>query len=300
MNVATISRRVQFVTTNKSNFLGLCWFKSTESSEECVDRLNSLVDEKVLEFIAESKRTGLPVPLEVAAVMNGNVVYKKNLMWVPIVFATISFSILGYHIRSHPLSVIVSFIVSFFWYDVFSGILHKSLDNPDFIALPIFREPCLEFQWHHHIPQDLVSKPFLQVCGDLNLTISILFSMYLLPYVGMSFRTPMALCLVAAKILMAYFGQLCHTMSHMPSTRRPLWVSWAQEHGLMINAKDHLKHHKEYTDHFCIGSGLSNITLSYFFGISNNKWFWLLVFATTLFVDVPIFNHFLCHYIGFE
>jgi hypothetical protein len=139
------------------------------------------------------------------------------------------------------------------------------------------------------------------VCGDLNLLVTILLVAYLVPYCGFAYRSPMALCLVGSKILMAYFGQLCHTMSHMPSTRRPKWVSWAQDRGLMISARDHLKHHKEYTDHFCIGSGMCNKFLSYLFTHGpQSKWFWLSFFALFLFVDVPIFNHVLCNYAGFN
>lgn len=33
-----------------------------------------------------------------------------------------------------------------------SGVLHVVLDHPANIALPFFGQACLEFQWHHHIP----------------------------------------------------------------------------------------------------------------------------------------------------
>lgn len=33
-----------------------------------------------------------------------------------------------------------------------SGVLHVVLDHPGNIALPFFGQACLEFQWHHHVP----------------------------------------------------------------------------------------------------------------------------------------------------
>ena len=86
----------------------------------------------------------------------------------------------------------------------------------------------------------------------------------------------------------------------MPSTLRPAWVDWAQRHGLMISARAHLAHHKEFSDHFCIGSGLSNSTVSYVFSFYSNKWFWLVVFVLTLIVDVPVFNYVLCRFAGLQ
>ena len=69
----------------------------------------------------------------------------------------------------------------FFWYDFLSGVLHMVLDNPEFINFPIIDDSCLEFQWHHRIPTDIISKSFLQVCGDLNMIMIMLLGFYLLP-----------------------------------------------------------------------------------------------------------------------
>ena len=213
---------------------------------------------------------------------------------------------------------------------------------------PICSEPCLEFQWHHHLPhvsisfprflcyrrhttsvlltfttsyiyqhvcsaplQDLCSKSFLEVCGDLNLIVSILVSVFLiLPYdnptgipLGFSYREPTALTLVAWKLLMAYFGQLCHSMSHMPSSRRPNWVKNLQNFGVMLHPKEHAAHHKTYDDKFCVGSGLWNGVVTKALSFTNklhralggsedtNAYTWLAFFSITLFVDVPLFNY---------
>ena len=45
-----------------------------------------------------------------------------------------------------PLTLFVSAILSYCWYDFFSGVLHIVLDNPDFIKMPILGDPCLVFK----------------------------------------------------------------------------------------------------------------------------------------------------------
>ena len=64
--------------------------------------------------------------------------------------------------------------MSYFWYDLYSGILHVVLDEPANISLPFIGQPCLEFQWHHFIPSDIAREHFLDVAGDLNIAVSIM------------------------------------------------------------------------------------------------------------------------------
>ena len=208
--------RPEFARPGDGSAFGICWFSGPSN---CIGRLNALVDEKVTQFVEDAKRSGEPLPVEVTAVLSGDVVYKDRIIWVPLFYMFLAAAILAAHVPSHPLTIAAAAVVSFFWYDIFSGILHKSLDDPDFIALPVLREPCLEFQWHHHIPHDLASKPFLQVCGDLNLVMTVLFIAYVCPGVGFCYRSPTALCLVASKILMAYFGQLVRPPPPPPPPR---------------------------------------------------------------------------------
>ena len=56
----------------------------------------------------------------------------------------------------------------FVYVDLYGGILHIVLDNPEFLRLPLIGTGALEFQWHHTIPDDIVSKTYAEVCGDLN------------------------------------------------------------------------------------------------------------------------------------
>jgi palmitoyl-[glycerolipid] 3-(E)-desaturase len=219
-----------------------------------IDRLNGIVKTKTAAFIADSIATGVPVSAEVAAVRDGTVsVYKKRWTLIPPVVGITSILVIAYSaITSGAWTAAIAMVFMFFWYDFFSGVLHITLDNSDFINLPLLGPPCLEFQWHHHIPLDLASKSFFEVLGDLNVVIIGLIGVYLLPY-GFSYKTPMALCLVSSKVLCAYFGQMCHRMAHMPHSKRPQWAQYLQQAGVMLPPKQHSIHHIHYDDNFCIG-----------------------------------------------
>jgi hypothetical protein len=265
-----------------------------------IKRLNDIVIEKSKGFVEAAEKDGSPLPPEVHEVVkNGAIVYKKRWLFVPLIWSTACVALALYH-YNNPITLITSALIMFIWYDFYSGILHIVLDEPSFIKLPLIGEACLEFQWHHHNPTDLASKSFLEVCGDLNLVITLLVFLYLVPYCGFTYRTPLACCLVSFKMAMAYFGQLCHCMSHTPLNHRPHWVNVLQDAGLMISPKEHGKHHQTYDDNFCIGCGLCNKLLSWSLkNITNNKWVWLVTFLVISVVDVPVMNYMLTTYCGF-
>lgn len=110
----------------------------------------------------------------------------------------------------------------------------------------------------------------------------------------------MALCLIAWKVIFAYFGQLCHCMSHMPPHNRPEWVLFLQKNHLMISPREHMIHHSNYNDNFCIGSGVCNPLISTMKSYSSNRWLWLGIFAVCFFSDIPVANYLFCYYAGFD
>jgi palmitoyl-[glycerolipid] 3-(E)-desaturase len=196
----------------------------------------------------------------------------------------------------HPGNILFSGIFMFFWYDFFSGLLHIVLDNPDFIPFPLLGTPCLEFQWHHHIPLDLASKHFLETCGDLNTVATILGTLFF-TFID---KSSIICCLACFKLLFAYFGQFCHCMAHTPAHRRPAWVETLQNSGIMVSPLEHGVHHKTYDDNFCIGSGICNPLITWCTkNLPANKYFWLVSFLLCAVADVPFFDYILRNYFGF-
>lgn len=292
----------------KTGLFGIRWDRLPGE----VDALNRLVDKKIELIVADCKKKGNPLPPEVAAVLATGKpaeVYKERWTILPVFNALFCiYNLSKAMIYGDALQTLVAFSFVYVYFDFFSGVLHVLHDNPVLMKVPITHDPCLEFQWHHHIPQDIASKSFLEVCGDLNLIIISLLIVFFAPAVGpfkYGFgytleKTPMAASIGYSKCLMAYFGQLSHSMSHMPPHRRPSWVKFLQNNTIMLNPKQHSVHHKSYDDNFCIGNGwfnpvmtkllkFTNSTHRFFGGSSNtNALFWLTFFVTILFVDVSV------------
>lgn len=148
--------KISYVAAKSTSFMGIYWMgdylNQSNSSTNEIQNLNQLVIEKTKIFVAESLRTGEPLPIEVEAVLDGkHIVYKERCVWFPIIFMTVALVTIVRFLDA-PLTVITAGLFTFVWYDLFSGILHIVLDNPSFIKMPILCDPCLEFQWHHHIP----------------------------------------------------------------------------------------------------------------------------------------------------
>ena len=140
-----------------------------------IDVLNARVDLIVEKYVKEGAQSVNSVntkgtsPEILHIVRTRSKVYKSRFIYLPPFIALSCSLTLLFFLFTHPLSCLASMITTFLYYDFFSGVLHIVLDEPTFIGLPILGEPCLEFQWHHHLPDDLTQKSFLEVCGDLNL-----------------------------------------------------------------------------------------------------------------------------------
>ena len=175
----------------------------------------------------------------------------------------------------HPMTTLLCLITMFIGYDFYSGVLHVVLDHPDNIALPILGQPCLEFQWHHAIPDDIVRKDFVDVCGDLNVVVLILaaINLYLL-----DLNSGVAMVIGGLKLWMAYFGQFSHKSAHAFGKERSQVAGWLQSCGFMISPKDHMAHHKPPHDiDFCL-IGLCNPIIDALRVATTNNVAWLTLF----------------------
>jgi hypothetical protein len=215
----------------------------------------------------------------------GYPIYQIRSQYVVYTYTTIATAIILYLCTFviHPIISLLALVTMFLAYDVYSGILHVVLDHPANIAVPILGQPCLEFQWHHSIPDDIVRKSFLDVCGDMNVVIFILFlfNAYLLPK-----YEPLALLLGLLKLMMAYFGQYSHKAAHsMGKSLHPV-AKWLQQHKLMISVKDHMDHHTPpYTKDYCL-IGICNPIIDALRTVTTNNTIWLTVFLVWSILDI--------------
>jgi len=189
------------------------------------------------------------------------------------------------------VSCLISFAVMFVAYDIYSGVLHIVLDHPGFITMPIMGQACLEFQWHHHIPDDLVRKDFLLVLGDLNLVTGVSIALHVLLSANMG-TDPMVMMLIGQKVLMAFFGQFSHRSAHEISKKKrgPI-VNFLQKAGIMISIGDHHRHHTPpHDDFFCL-IGMCNTVLSAVHRRMRNPHVWLVIFIVWTFADINVLSY---------
>jgi hypothetical protein len=129
----------------------------------------------------------------------------------------------------------------------------KNLGRSNYILESIMFQGCLEFQWHHEIPRDIVFKGILASCADLNVLVSANLVIIAIVH-GMPWNVDERLLwsIMGLKLIFGYFGQLNHLMAHENENRRPVKVRALQHGGVMLNQVKHNGHHRTYVDNFCL------------------------------------------------
>lgn len=283
----------------------LSWTAWTKERQFKIAALNERVTKLTAQAIADNEGSKEPLSLEyvhaqkfMTPLVAGAPVYQMRAAWVVYlycVFATLLvfyglFQLVqGIGLAATIPTTALSLLIMFVGYDLYSGILHVVLDHPSNIALPVLGQPCLEFQWHHAIPDDLVRKDFVDVCGDLNVVILILavVNLYLL-----DLDSGVAMVVGGFKLFMAYFGQFSHKSAHSfgSKTRAPLG-DWLQTNGFMISAKEHMAHHKAPHDiDFCL-IGLCNPIIDALRQVTTSNAVWLTTFLVWSIMDLYCYSH---------
>lgn len=99
-----------------------------------------------------------------------------------------------------------AFVVMYFVLDFYSGVLHVVLDDEWNMKVPLLSQPAMEFQYHHHIPDDGCSRPFVEGMGDLNFIIGLHLALFTAVFVLGGGENTMLLCAGGWKMLIAYWG----------------------------------------------------------------------------------------------
>lgn len=249
--------------------------------------LNAIVTVKTGEAARAAAASGKPLAPEFSAVFErGQTVYFHRVKLMVGVYSSIAAWMISVGLRElGALPVLLMAGIMFVFYDYYSGVLHIVLDHPNHINLPIIGQGCLEFQWHHHIPDDIVSKSFLEVCGDLNVVVGLLAVTHYL-YTSERGTKAVPLTLTGLKLVMAYWGQFSHRMAHTVHGR-PAWVRRLQAQGLCVSFKDHHAHHTPpHNSNFCLlglCNGLLEWTLKH---VVSHPTVWLGLFLIVSALDI--------------
>lgn len=99
-----------------------------------------------------------------------------------------------------------AFTVMYFVLDFYSGVLHVVLDDEWNMNVPLLSQPAMEFQYHHHIPDDGCSRPFVEGMGDLNFIVGLHLALFAALFVRGGSKDFMLLTAGGWKMLLAYWG----------------------------------------------------------------------------------------------
>lgn len=99
-----------------------------------------------------------------------------------------------------------AFTVMYFVLDFYSGVLHVVLDDEWNMRVPLLSQPAMEFQYHHHIPDDGCSRPFVEGMGDLNFIVALHLALFVALFVRGGGEDYMLLTAGGWKMLLAYWG----------------------------------------------------------------------------------------------
>ena len=267
-----------------------------ENRKRQIDALNVRVEKLTKVAIANAETSGKPLEAEyiyaqqpMTALWAGTPVYQMRSAFMVYLFTIGTGILIAYGVSQISyFATALSVTIIFFGYDVYSGVLHVVFDHPDNISLPIFGQACLEFQWHHAIPDDLVRRDFVDVCGDLNAVAFILaiINCYLL---DISNPSPVAMVIGGMKLWMAYLGQFSHRSAHTAATSRSPVVNWLQHFGFLNSPKEHLLHHKPPHDNgFCL-IGVCNPIIEAMRAVTTNIFLWMVLFLVWSIFDVVIY-----------
>jgi hypothetical protein len=135
--------------------------------------------------------------------------------------------------------------------DVLSGLVHWAADTWGSETTPILgRRFIRPFRVHHLNGADIVSRPFIDLNGDVALGIVPLLAGALLA------PAPLRLFLVALSLCILPTNQI-HQWAH--SDRVPRIVCVLQRWRLILSQPDHQMHHTEpFRSHYCITTGWMN------------------------------------------
>jgi hypothetical protein len=243
-------RSAEYLTDTFAAVVGLTW-----PSALTIKELNNTVTKHTVGAVKDAEARGLEVSPEVVKAMGqrttiscGGPLFKERTIGDRSLFLVFVLMIMGgvTHGAWH-FGIGVSLVNLLFWYiyfDFYSGLVHLVLDEKLNLNLPFLGQSCLEFQWHHIIPDDISRQGLLAACASVN---DILLATVIVHALGMLLLQGridlLSVHVCAWKMSMAYVGQFSHCMAH-DVHGRSAFVRKLQEYRIIAPMASHHIHHK--------------------------------------------------------
>lgn len=145
---------------------------------------------------------------EIQFVLGGRLPFVKRIETLVLGYVCVSmFFLIRYGILECGVAPTVgAFAVMYFVLDFYSGVLHVVLDDEWNMNVPLLSQPAMEFQYHHHIPDDGCSRPFVEGMGDLNFIVGLHLALFTALFVRGGSQDFMLLTAGGWKMMLAYWG----------------------------------------------------------------------------------------------
>ena len=144
--------------------------------------------------------------------------------------------------------------------DVLTGLVHIVLDKhkPNGY-LPLLDHIARRFQDHHQTPQRIVLRSSRELLEQTAMFVPLPLSRWCYIQIGESPNYIVTLFVFILSIT-SFCGQITHRWSHAP--KRPVWVSWLQNHRFILDPATHHRHHQDYDRDFCTLNGWGNVVVN--------------------------------------
>ena len=150
----------------------------------------------------------LEIAQEVQFVLGGRLPFVKRWEFMVWAWVALSLYFIFYHgfVRSGVAPTVGSFAMMYYVLDFYSGVLHVVLDDEWNMKVPLLSQPAMEFQYHHHIPDDGCSRPFVEGMGDLNTIVALHLALFMALFVRGNYQDHILLAAGGWKMIIAYWG----------------------------------------------------------------------------------------------
>jgi len=210
-------------------------------------------------------------------------------MWASLVTVAICIAIFAFDVRwmLQNLATIQNaaiFVLAMLAVDLFSGVLHICLDNPNFATMPVIGPQCMSFQTHHDSPNRMLQVPWFGYLSEHHTVLAVA-----LATVTGNFKSqPLRIFLLYSAVL-SEFMMASHRWSHMHPLEMPWLVSVLCKAGILLPVRMHSYHHVTYDCNFCIFTGWCNPLLNFSLRfVHHRSRAWLFALVALVFVPLSL------------
>eukprot|EP00903_Cladosiphon_okamuranus_P021316 g19587.t1 len=224
---------------------------------------------------------------EIQFVLGGRLPFVKRSEHLVVAWVCVSlFFLVRYGVVECGVAPTVgAFAVMYFVLDFYSGVLHVVLDDEWNMHVPLLSQPAMEFQYHHHIPDDGCSRPFVEGMGDLNVIVGLHLALFTALFVRGGCEDYMLLTAGGWKMVLAYWGIWNHRQAHQLKSKRPRWCTYLQRKGIMLSPEAHKVHHTPpHDDEYCL-LGVTTRPVTWLGRANLGSIFWIALFLVLTALD---------------